>query len=214
MSARGSCIQFQERIGAWLEGEHVAGLGEHLRACGSCSALLEDFRAIRAAAPALAEADVPEHIWAAVRARLEAEGMIHQPRRGNWLEGFSLHVPRFSLATAYAGLLLAAGFLLGNQGIQLRHAVWQQSTLAADATVNHQLDTVERATLANFQDPNPEVTETLDHDLRMIDHYIVLCEKSAREMPQSELARDYLNDAYEQKAELLSAMNDRGIDTQ
>jgi hypothetical protein len=37
-----------------------------------------------------------------------------------------------------------------------------------------------------------------------------LCEKSVREDPEDEVARDYLYDAYHQKADLLAQISERG----
>jgi hypothetical protein len=37
-----------------------------------------------------------------------------------------------------------------------------------------------------------------------------LCEKSVNEEPENELARDYLFEAYQQKADLLSQLSERG----
>jgi len=48
----------------------------------------------------------------------------------------------------------------------------------------------------------------------LVDNYIKLCEKSVREEPQNELARDYLYDAYRQKADLLDQISDRGEEPQ
>jgi hypothetical protein len=41
-----------------------------------------------------------------------------------------------------------------------------------------------------------------------------LCEKSVREDPQNEIARDYLYEAYRQKADLLAQMSERGENVQ
>ncbi len=49
-------------------------------------------------------------------------------------------------------------------------------------------------------------------NLAIVDNYISLCEKSVREEPENEVARDYLYDAYQQKADLLAQMTERGDD--
>jgi hypothetical protein len=54
------------------------------------------------------------------------------------------------------------------------------------------------------------VDATLDQNLREIDGFIADCERHLKQTPQDELAREYLADAYQQKAELLAAMMDRG----
>jgi hypothetical protein len=46
--------------------------------------------------------------------------------------------------------------------------------------------------------------------LKQLDEFIAECERHLKESPNDELAREYLAAAYQQKAELLSAMIDRG----
>jgi hypothetical protein len=43
-----------------------------------------------------------------------------------------------------------------------------------------------------------------------VDDFIADCERRVKEEPQDDLAREYLSGAYQQKAELLAAMMDRG----
>jgi hypothetical protein len=59
-------------------------------------------------------------------------------------------------------------------------------------------------------DSNPVVTASLQKNLAIVDNYIALCEKNVHEDPESEMARDYLYEAYQQKADLLAQMSDRG----
>ena len=47
-------------------------------------------------------------------------------------------------------------------------------------------------------------------NLAIVDNNIALCEKSVREEPENEIARDYLYEAYQQKADLLAQMTERG----
>lgn len=214
MTVQDDCRIHVEHLSGWFEGQRAPGLSEHLGSCSDCRTLLADLEAIRSAAPALAEAEPSERVWNSLRLQLEAEGLIKQPRRWSWLGGFFLPSPRPVLAGAYAGILLIAGLLLGSQASQLQHSVWQDGSLVADAGVNDQLDSVEKATLATYREPNPEVNDAVQHDLRMVDNYIVLCQKSVKDMPQSEIARDYLYKAYQQKADLLAVMSAGGTDIQ
>jgi hypothetical protein len=214
MTVREDCKTHLENLSGWFEGQRSPGLSGHLRDCSDCRTLIEDLEAIRSAAPALAEADPPERIWTSLRLKMEAEGLIRAPQRSSWLDGFFFPSPRPALAGAYAGVLLIAALLVGSQASQLQHTVWEESSLMADSGVDGQLDSVEKATLATYREPNPEVSDSLQGNLRMIDNYIVLCQKSVQAMPQSEMARDYLNKAYQQKADLLAVMAARGTDNQ
>jgi hypothetical protein len=54
------------------------------------------------------------------------------------------------------------------------------------------------------------VNASFQKNLQIVDKYIAMCEKSVREEPGNELARDYLYGAYQQKADLLAEMSERG----
>jgi hypothetical protein len=54
------------------------------------------------------------------------------------------------------------------------------------------------------------VDVSLRDDLKKVDEFIADCERHLKEQPNDELTREYLSAAYEQKAELLSAMIERG----
>jgi hypothetical protein len=61
---------------------------------------------------------------------------------------------------------------------------------------------------------NSDVSASLHRNLAIVDNYIALCEKSVHDEPQNELARDYLYEAYRQKADLLAQMSERGENIQ
>ena len=54
------------------------------------------------------------------------------------------------------------------------------------------------------------VDESLRENLKKVNEFIADCERHLKEQPQDELTREYLSAAYEQKAELLSAIIERG----
>jgi hypothetical protein len=55
-----------------------------------------------------------------------------------------------------------------------------------------------------------KVDVALRQNLDIVDKFIVDCEQRVKEQPGDELARDYLTGAYQQKAEFLSVMMERG----
>jgi hypothetical protein len=205
------CHQFNDYAGGWMEGERPAEAAVHLRDCPQCRALVTDLEAIRAAAPQMAE-DVapPPHLWPALRARLEDEGLI---REESWAGGLlhSFHLP---LRPALAGALLAAAVVAAVVvTVEVRtptnRAVWNQSNERLIATVDLQLG-AEQRTLAAPHEHNPAVKAVLQQNLAIVDKSIAMCEKTVREQPENEMARDYLYDAYQQKADLLATMAARG----
>lgn len=65
---------------------------------------------------------------------------------------------------------------------------------------------VPRNELAN----NAAVDASLRQNLRTLNEFIAECETRLKQNPQDQLTREYLNMAYQQKAELLTAMMDSG----
>ena len=58
--------------------------------------------------------------------------------------------------------------------------------------------------IPGLQRQDTAVTDSIRRNLQIVDNFIAICEKSVREQPDNELAREYLYGAYQQKAELLA----------
>jgi hypothetical protein len=209
-----NCSAFFEQLDQWMEGERSPAAEAHVRSCAECSNLIADLGSIRDTASSLA-ADDPEpsaRVWAALRAQLEDEGLIHAARARTvkrWLEGAVWVLPRPVLAGAYLVALIATGFALsGSSGRRNDSNLWmsrmQRTTLPLSASLN----TAEMDAMSSMANANPVVTASLRKSLAVIDNNIALCEKSVREEPQDEFARDYLYEAYQQKADLIAQVTE------
>jgi hypothetical protein len=217
-----ACNEFLNRLDEWMEGKRPSEARAHLRDCPRCRALVGDLESIQHTAQALAiDAEPSPQVWESLRAQLIDEGLIHGGRRGwahavaDWLgETFAL-VPRPALAGAYLVALITIGIAArGPAGQHANDARWINGTENSTQPLSAQLDTAERDTVSSLRETNPVVTASLHQNLAIVDNYIALCEKSVREDPQNEFARDYLYDAYQQKADLLAQMSERGDDGQ
>jgi hypothetical protein len=116
------------------------------------------------------------------------------------------------LATAAVALLvIAAGYF------QIKHqpGVPQAPTVAAEpfAQTGATLDQ-EELDLGPMQTASLSSSSTADNSLRenlaTLNAFIKECRKRLQEDPHDQLARDYLSAAYQQKAEILAAMMERG----
>jgi len=73
------CEDFEQVIEERGFAELPEAAQAHAAGCPSCTALVEDFSAILAAAREIpAEVEPPARVWVALKAQLEAEGMIRQ----------------------------------------------------------------------------------------------------------------------------------------
>jgi hypothetical protein len=214
-----------------VEQEGLAPLPEaaraHVATCSRCRELVADLAAIVSVAKELpAEVEPPARVWLSLQAQLALEGIIKTPvvpahgERSPWWHGFNDLFRSRALATAAVGLLIVATGVL-----QLRQPpdaplqtdasvagpVWQ-IPFAQTAKVLHE----QEIDLRNMQVANVQLASTSAVDisfrqnLQQVDDFIADCERRVNAAPQDELAREYLSNAYQQKAELLSAMMDRG----
>jgi hypothetical protein len=89
----------------------------------------------------------------------------------------------------------------------LRPSPSEEAYLGDSAAVLTQTeDALPRRELAN----NPAVDASLRQNLRTLNDFIAECESRLKQHPHDQLIREYLNMAYQQKAELLNAMLDSG----
>jgi hypothetical protein len=183
----------------------------HLAGCSSCQNFIADLTAIVATAHLLpAEVDPPARVWTSLRMQLEVEGVIRSVEQHSLWRGFSeLFRPRV-LATAAIGLLIIAAAALQFQ------RPTAQPTEARNTSEDVYQDT--SLTLSNDEARLPTVSlagnsgvdVSLRQNLDIVDKFIVDCEERVKANPQDDLAREYLSGAYQQKAELISVMMDRG----
>jgi len=229
-----SCNEFLDKLESWMEGDRQPTGQAHYQSCVACQDLVSDMEAIRSTARTWetdAAAEPPARIWASLRLRLEAEGLIHDPassdvaitvpaaesqlqggvkHRASWLDGIFGGMARPALAGAYLVALVAVCVPMSGLGTQRGpNDRWTNLTQNTTVPLRSQLDKVEH-TVFSLSAADPVVTASLHKNLAIVDNYIVLCEKSVNEEPGNEVARDYLYSAYEQKADLLAQMTENG----
>jgi hypothetical protein len=211
------CQELEQVLEQWFPGSLSPEAAAHLEACQNCRALIADLEAIQEAAGRLGNEDrelaPPERVWLNLRAQLAAEGIISGEREPSWLATLWGSIPRPALAAAYLSLLLAAAALGGLwNSFRTTPGTPEQiaAVRAATANMDSQFNVVETGTVKSLPQTDVDLTATLRRNLDAVDNFIAVCEKSVREEPQNEMAREYLYSAYQQKAELLSTMMDRG----
>ena len=224
-----TCREFLNYLEPWMEGERSQDAQAHVRACPDCSSVIKDLEMIHAEARSwsASEQDAPERVWTALRARLEQEGLIGEtipasvdraqaaaPRAG-WFAGLFPRMPRPVLAGGYLAALVAVAFALsGPVNKRVNEARWLKGTQTSTSPLSAQLNFAEQDSNSYVSRSNPVVAASLHQNLAIVDNYIALCEKSVSEEPQNEVARDYLYEAYQQKADLLTQMTERGENVQ
>jgi hypothetical protein len=190
----------------------------HVAACPRCREFVADLTAIVSAAHELpAELEPPGSVWVCLQSQLEIEGIIKTPavaspvERSAWWHDFSDLFRSRALATATVGLLIVTAGVL-----QLRQS--PQPPSAAAAGPGWQIPFKQTAKVLNDQEVDlrnmqlastSPVDDSYRESLQQVDDFIADCERRVKAAPEDDLAREYLSNAYQQKAELLSAMMDR-----
>jgi hypothetical protein len=202
-----------------LEQEGLAPLPEavrgHVVGCRHCQGYIADLETIVSAAQELpAEVEPPSRVWVALRTQLELEGVIKEPTTVSkaepvsWWGGFGQLFRSRALATLTVGAVLAAAAIL-----QLRLPLEpppSPSPAPGIEAIVKQVNQQEMDLRSMHLVGTTPVDLALEQNLKEINDFIADCERHLKEAPRDELAREYLADAYQQKAELLAAMMDRG----
>jgi hypothetical protein len=213
-----------KEVEAVVEQEGLAPLprevSTHLAECRECRNYIADLTSIvdvaRKMPPEIAP---PDRIWISLRAQLEREGIIRDPvlapapESASWWHGFNQFFGSRALATATVGMLIvfAGLFQLRTDDGRARNAPPLEAGViepfAATRIVLNEQEPLARGIILASTSP---VDTSLRENLQKVDDFIADCEHRLNDAPQDDLAREYLSNAYQQKAELLSAMMDRG----
>jgi hypothetical protein len=220
------CEHIEEMLAQQADGPLPLEATAHLDACPQCRLLRDDLQAIAVAAQEWGsdEPAPPPHVWAAIEARLQAEGLIALPSlpsaaatQQGWLSGFWNFSSRLELAGAYVLAMLIAAGIAGYSTAPVsdafdRPATIEQVSRPALDGLGSTLDGNMQRVVASFpadRDYYDSVSFSLQQNLQIVDNFIAVCEKSVREHPGDPLAREYLYGAYQQKADLLAVATDR-----
>jgi hypothetical protein len=205
----------------------------HVAGCAACSALLADFESIVAAATQLPlEVEPPSRVWVALRAQLEAEKIIKEPQitvpaeTSRWWQGFGQLIRGRVLAISAIAVVMifAAGYFQMTHREPLTAAVGTTPVAVTSQPVaaepfaaaalsldqeEQSLAPVQTVSTGGVTDASP-VDNSLRENLATLNAFIKECRKRLQEDPNDQVARDYLAAAYQQKAEILAAMMERG----
>ncbi|MGD0908076.1 MAG: hypothetical protein ABSA96_10880 [Candidatus Acidiferrales bacterium] len=221
------CDRFEQILIEQDEGPLPKQALAHIDECESCRALTADLTAIHDVGLEIGGEGIvpPERVWVSLRNQLEAEHIIRDARtlpvrvsiRSGWWAAFQ----RPALAGSFLALILVAAGLIsyrGYQGSSSQSAIRQQSALeqevspmfSADGVFKQESLSVGNDLLPGLQKRDAAVTDSIRRNLDIVDNFIALCEKSVREQPDNQMAREYLYGAYQQKAEVLATAMNRG----
>jgi hypothetical protein len=220
------CDQFEQMLEQQDDGSLPKAALAHLETCEACRALSADFYAIHDMALEMGAEGIapPDRVWISLRNQLEAERLIHgsqaapqsvRPASHGWWAVFQ----RPAVAGAFLGLVIAAASTAGYLSNFAQTTVHSQLALqqetssvpVADSVFKEEVLTVGNDSIPGLQRQDTAVTASIRRNLQIVDNFIAICEKSVREQPDNQMAREYLYGAYQQKAELLATATNRSM---
>jgi hypothetical protein len=217
-----SCKEFQNELAEVMGEAWTPAQQTHLKACTQCSGLVADLEKISNAAKSLAAAEEPHpRVWMQIEASLKEEGLIREKaaveaHHRRLLEILAPFRWRPVFVPVAAALVLAAGFLLYNRQTRTasrRVALKQPSVQPAviSAPQSAWADADDEQLLAEVAQRFPSLRNTYEDNLRHVNAYIQDAQRSVDENPNDDEARQYLMDAYEQKAMVYEMAMDRSL---
>jgi hypothetical protein len=206
------CNEFLKYSEEWMEGGRAPAASAHVKDCPRCRGWIAEMEAIAQTAGELdaAVSEPPERVWIALRAQLESEGLIRERAFGAWFADLFAALPRPALAGAYVAVLLAALMVGSLSMTPLQEALQNQPYASPDAMLQPQFAQAEQKEMIKLHDHDPAVVASYRNNLEIVDKFIAACEKTVREDPRNDMAREYLYAAYQQKADLLATMTEHG----
>jgi len=216
--AKAACRQFDLDLPAYLEGEDRPAVAAHARQCTYCGVLLADVEQVSFASHHLPVEEPPARVWANIRATLSSEGVIREQVSGwrRWLPHFVLQ-PASAPAGALACLTILSVFLMGPAGESgPRQAtggiapgaatpIAAASVFGLDNNLLRTLRLMEESYLALEVSLDPNLKATYRQSLDSLDDCIRECLKHCQRQPNDTLAHEYLLNAYQLKAQVLSS---------
>lgn len=217
-----NCMDCHRVLPEMMEGPLSAELSAHLKSCPECSALVADLDAIaREARHLQAFAEPSPRVWNMIEAQLRSEGLIHAPRpRRSWSQLPTVNWRPFAwLAPVAAALVAGALFLMNPRSTSNSDQANVRVTTPPVTTAKNEVakSLLGRSPVEDQQILDavavqaPMMKASYEDNLRSVNAYIRDAEQSVEQNPYDEEARQYLMEAYEQKAMLYDMALNRSL---
>ncbi len=192
-----NCLQFENALSNYLEGDGTSEQRAHLDSCSACSGLLADLSLISSEASSLRELDEPNpKVWHSLEAQLRREGLIKQPSRPSLPDFFHRWRSAWLVPVA-AALLIAAGIKL----YQPAKIGDNQPVAKVDSPTVHDspVSAEDKAILSTVASRPPAQVAAYRNDLAQANSFIHDAQEAVRNDPNDIYSQQLLMNAYEQK---------------
>jgi hypothetical protein len=196
-----NCKEFQEVLPYIIESGGNTEEEEHLRTCPACTELVQDLRYIATQAKLLLPMHDPSpRVWTGIEQSLHHQGLIREGRMSPWGHLTSFPAPAKSwtpVGWAMAALALAAfSLILVNYHPQLPGKAPSAQNISAQPVP---LEGEDQQLVGRVSQQAPDVRRTYEDSLREVNAYISDARQAVERNPEDVVAREQLQDAYQQK---------------
>jgi len=191
-----TCAEFQRVLPYIIDTGGNAEQEQHLRECDVCSDLVKDLKYIADQAKLLVPMEDPSpRVWDGLQKSLEREGLVKAaPARRPLLVPPARNWTWVALITAV--VVLATGLFVVRNFTQI-----SPTTQVAASTIDT-LDGYDQQVLQSVSNLPPEVRSAYEQGLKDVNAYIADAKRTVEENPNDGDAKEFLMQAYEQKAML------------
>lgn len=222
VNSNSGCKEFDENLTSYLEGAGNRDVISHASQCPSCGALLGDLELIRSLAKDLPLESPPPRLWSNIRARLDEEGILRQRESfwRKWVGQISFGPAGAPIAALALALVLALILVFRGDIHQTRIPKPAQTPVTASVVpvgltgVQDNLVRTVQEMEANYKARegllDPAAKQIYQAGLDSLDSSIRECLDSLHKQPHNVLAREYLMQAYAQKADVLASALEYG----
>ena len=193
-----NCLQFENALSDYMEGESTSEQRAHLNSCSACSGLLADLSLISAEASSLRDINEPSvRIWNSLEAQLRKEGLIREPSRLSQ-PGFFHRWRTAWLVPVAAALLIAAGIKF-YQPAKIGDNQPVAKERAAAARVAPVVSTEDKEIMNTVASRPPAQVAAYRDDLAQANSFIRDAQEAVKNDPNDIYSQQMLMNAYEQK---------------
>lgn len=193
-----NCLQFENDLSDYLEGDSTSEQRAHLNSCSACSGLLADLSLISAEASSLRDINEPSvRIWNSLEAQLRKEGLIREPSRLSQ-PGFFHRWRTAWLVPVAAALLIAAGIKF-YQPSKIGDNQPVAKERAAAARVAPVVSTEDKEIMNTVASRPPAQVAAYRDDLAQANSFIRDAQEAVKNDPNDIYSQQMLMNAYEQK---------------
>jgi len=218
-----NCRELEIATETLLEGDTHPDADAHVASCVRCRVLVEDLKAITAAAQDLSSFEIEPSplLWGRIRAAAREEQLWVQPMRWRWFGLGEMLIPaRTAFAGALALMVVAAAGLVVYPTLELPLAqaappdpfgVAQGELVNAAGYTNRyftHLENIEQEVRAEETPGAVELLVLVERPMGDVDRAIEQTQLQLDSYPEDTLARQELRRLYQQKAVVLQAMSD------